>query len=141
MTPEVELTATPSEADLAAIGEGLKAFNAADVGPSGRLPLAVVLRGEGGAVVGGISAYTAWGWLYVQWLWLAEPLRGQGWAGRMLALAEAEARARGCHGAWIDTFNPVALAAYQRAGYVMFGTLPEFPPGRSRSFLQKSLRG
>ena len=137
--PEVELTATPTEADLAAIGAGLSAFNAADAGPSGRLALAVVLRGDAGAVVGGLSGYTAWGWLYVQWLWLAEPLRGQGWAGRMLALAEAEALARGCHGAWIDTFNPVALAAYQRAGYRVFGTLPEFPPGRSRVFLQKPL--
>ncbi|PKP69226.1 MAG: GNAT family N-acetyltransferase [Alphaproteobacteria bacterium HGW-Alphaproteobacteria-4] len=137
--PEVELTATPTEADLAAIGAGLSAFNAADAGPSGRLALAVVLRGDAGAVVGGLSGYTAWGWLYVQWLWLAEPLRGQGWAGRMLALAEAEAQARGCHGAWIDTFNPVALAAYQRAGYRVFGTLPEFPPGRSRVFLQKPL--
>lgn len=139
MTARLELTATPAEADLAAIGAGLSAFNAADAGPSGRLPLAVVLRDAGGAVVGGISAYTAWGWLYVQWLWLAEPWRGKGWAGRMLAAAEAEARGRGCHGAWIDTFNPVALAAYQRAGYQVFGTLPDFPPGRARSFLQKRL--
>lgn len=139
MTPSLEITATPAEADLAAIGAGLSEFNAADVGPSGRLALAVVLRGPGGAVVGGISGYTAWGWLYVQWLWLAEPFRGQGWAGRMLGAAEAEARARGCRAAWIDTFNPAALAAYLRAGYQVFGTLPEFPPGRSRYFLQKPL--
>ncbi len=139
MTPEVELTATPAEADLAAIGAGLGAFNAEDVGPSGRLTLAVILRAASGDVLGGLSGYTAWGWLYVQWLWLAEPLRGQGWAGRMLALAEAEARTRGCHGAWIDTFNPVALAAYRRAGYAEFGKLPEFPRGRSRYFLQKPL--
>ncbi|MBW6507440.1 MAG: GNAT family N-acetyltransferase [Rhodobacteraceae bacterium] len=137
--PDIELTATPAEADLAVIGAGLTAFNADDIGPAGRLALAVVLREKAGEVVGGLSGYTAWGWLYVQWLWLAEPLRGQGWAGRILALAEAEARARGCHGAWIDTFNPVARAAYQRAGYTVFGTLPEYPPGRSRVFLQKPL--
>lgn len=139
MTPEVELTAAPDEADLAALGAALTAFNAADAGPSGRQPLAVLLRGPQHEVAGGLSGYTAWGWLYVQWLWLAEPLRGKGWAGRMLALAEAEAKRRGCHGAWIDTFNPVALGVYQRAGYRVFGTLPEFPPGRSRHFLQKPL--
>lgn len=135
----IEVTSTPSSDDLARVGEGLAAFNDSDVGPSGRLPLAVFLRNDTGAVVGGISGYTAWGWLYVQWLWLDEGQRGQGAAGRMLEAAETEARARGCHGAWIDTFNPVALRAYQRAGYTIFGALPDFPRGRSRTFLMKAL--
>lgn len=134
-----QLTDSPDPADLAAIGDGLAAFNDADVGPSGRRALVVVLREDTGAVSGGLSGYTAWGWLYVQWLWLAEPARGQGWAGRLLALAEAEARARGCHGAFIDTFNPVALRAYTRAGYVEFGRMAAFPAGRDRVFLQKPL--
>ena len=57
----------------------------------------------------------------------------------MLAAAEAEARDRGCHAAYIDTFNPVALKIYQRAGYVPFGALEDFPIGRTRTFLQKTL--
>jgi predicted GNAT family acetyltransferase len=57
----------------------------------------------------------------------------------MLAAAEVEAKARGCHGAYIDTFNPVALKVYRRAGYVPFGELRDFPKGRTRTFLQKSL--
>lgn len=133
------VTATPDPDDLAAIGAELTAFNEQDVGPAGRMTLAVLLRDPDGALVGGISGYTAWDWLYVQWLWLAETQRGQGLAGRMLEAAEAEARSRGCHGAYIDTFNPVALKVYQRAGYVPFGELQNFPPGRTRSFLQKPL--
>jgi len=132
------VTATPEAADLAAIGAGLTSFNDADAGPGNRVPLAVLVH-EGDALVGGISGYTAWGWLYVQWLWLDDAHRGQGLAGRMLEAAEREARARGCHGAWIDTFNPVALKVYQRAGYAPFGALEDFPPGRSRTFLQKRL--
>ena len=138
MALQFELTDAPDPADLAAIGEGLAAFNAAEVGPSERRALAIVLR-DGEAVVGGLSGYTAWGWLYVQWLWLAEAQRGQGIAGRLLEMAETEARARGCHGAHIDTFSPVALAVYRRAGYEVFGTLPDFPRGRTRSFLSKRL--
>jgi GNAT superfamily N-acetyltransferase len=134
-----ELTAVPDAADLAVLGDGLAAFNESDVGPSGRQALAVLLRDAQGAVQGGLSGYTAWGWLYVQWLWLAAPQRGQGWAARLLAMAEDEARLRGCHGAWIDTFNPSALAAYRRAGYTPFGALADFPPSRSRTFLQKQL--
>jgi hypothetical protein len=39
--------------------------------------------------VAGLWGYTAWGWLYVQWLWVAETGREQGVAGRMLAAARA----------------------------------------------------
>jgi GNAT superfamily N-acetyltransferase len=135
----LEVTDAPAEADLAAISAGLTAFNEADVGPSGRRPLAVVLRDASGAVAGGIWGYTAWGWLYVQWLWVDDSQRGHGLAGRMLAAAEAEAVRRGCHGAHIDTFSPHALHVYMKQGYAVFGTLPEFPRGRTRSFLAKSL--
>jgi GNAT superfamily N-acetyltransferase len=75
----------------------------------------------------------------VQWLWVDEKLRGRNMAGRMLDAAEQEAAARGCHGAWIDTFNPTALMVYQRHGYRPFGKLPNFPKGRDRVFLQKML--
>lgn len=139
MAITLELTAEPVEADLALIGKGLAEYNAADVGPSGRVALAIVIRDEAGAIAGGLSAYTAWGWLYVQWLWLSEPLRGQGLAGNLLTMAEAEAVKRDCHGSYIDTFNPAALRVYQRQGYAVFGELPDFPKGRTRSFLQKSL--
>jgi GNAT superfamily N-acetyltransferase len=135
----ISVTATPTPEELQTIGGRLKAYNEADVGPAERRELAVVVRDASGEIVAGISAFTTWGWLYVQWLWVAEGQRGQGLAGRMLAAAEDEARARGCHGSWIDTFNPVALKIYQRAGYAAFGALDDFPISRTRTFLQKRL--
>ena len=136
---QVLLTDAPSEAMLAVIRDGLAAFNDADVGPSLRRPLCIAVEPEPGRVAGGLSGYTAWGWLYVQWLWFAPELRGQGLAGRVLGMAEAEALARGCHGALIDTFSPVGRKVYERAGYTVFGQLPDFPIGRTRFFLQKTL--
>lgn len=136
---KIEVTDTPSESELAAISEGLTAFNTIDVGPSGRQSLAVLIHDDAGKTIGGISGYTAWGWLFTQWLFVPESLRGQGMAGKLLDAAEAEASTRGCFGAWIDTFNPQALKAYQRQGYTIFGELPDFPAGRSRFFLKKTL--
>ena len=133
------VTATPTPAELETIGGSLTAFNESDVGPADRVALAVLVRNEAGTMVAGISGYTAWGWLYVQWLWVAESERGQGVAGKMLGAAEDEARKRGCHASYIDTFNPVALKTYERAGYVPFGKLDDFPKGRTRTFLQKPL--
>lgn len=132
------VTSDPAPEALAAVSDGLSAFNAADVGPSGRLALAVLTH-EGPDVVAGLSGYTAWGWLYVQWLWVHERLRGQGIAARLLGAAEAEARRRGCHGSYIDTFSPVALKVYRRCGYEPFGVLEDFPTGRTRTFLSKPL--
>ena len=136
---EITVTNAPEPDVVEAIGQGLAGFNEADVGPADRVQLAVVVRSDEGQLVAGISGYTAWGWLYVQWLWVDEAFRGQSLASRMLAAAEEEARQRGCHGAYIDTFNPVALKVYERAGYMVFGALPDFPKGRTRSFLSKQL--
>lgn len=139
MNTTLETTADPSPKEIAFLGERLSAFNDGEVGAAGRKALAVFVRDEHGALVAGISGYTAWGWLYVQWLWVDEQLRGQRMAGRMLDAAEQEAVARGCRGALIDTFNPRAVKAYERQGYRPFGILPDFPVGRSRVFLQKKL--
>ena len=135
----LEISANPTDTDLAMISKGLTAFNIADTGPPEKSPLAIYVRDQTGTIQGGLSGNTAWGWLYVQWLWLAEHMRGQGLAGKLLATAEAEAIVRGCHGAYIDTFNPSALKAYERQGYRVFGELADFPVGRTRTFLQKPL--
>ncbi|ANK92611.1 MULTISPECIES: GNAT family N-acetyltransferase [Rhizobium] len=137
--PEFELTASPSAGELAAITDALSAFNNSDVGPSDRQPLAVLIRDTAGKVTGGLSGFTAWGWLFTQVLYIPDTLRGTGIAGKILAMAEDEAKARGCRGAWIDTFNPQALRAYLRQGYEIFGELEDLPEGRTRSFLRKNL--
>ncbi len=136
---QLQVTASPLPEELAVIGDELTAFNDADVGPSGRQPLAVLIRDVEGNVIGGLNGYTAWGWLFTQWLFIPEALRGTGMAGKLLTQAETEALNRGCQGAWIDTFSPVARKAYMRQGYEIFGELPEFPKGRTRTFLKKML--
>ena len=135
----MEISSAPDPDDTARVDQNLSDFNDNDVGPADRTLLSVFVRGADGRVIAGINAVTAWGWLYVQRLWVGEDARGQGVAGRMLASAEEEALARGCHSAFIDTFNPVALKAYQRAGYVEFGRMQNFVAGRDRVFLQKKL--
>jgi GNAT superfamily N-acetyltransferase len=133
------ITDTDANTDIAAIGSNLSAFNEQDVGASERRILGVLAKSDEGVLMAGLSGYTAWGWLYIQWLWVHDDLRGQHMAGRMLDAAEDEARSRGCRAAWIDTFNPAAEKAYTRQGYTVFGELPDFPLGRSRKFLQKQL--
>lgn len=124
--------------DTEAVGSALAEFNARDVGPADRQTLAVIAR-DGTALVAGLVGHTAWGWLYIQWLWVAETRRGEGLGATLLDRAEAEARRRGCRGAHIDTFNPAARRLYERQGYAVFGEIEGFCAGRTRSFLAKAL--
>ena len=134
----ITVSDAPTAEESQRVQSGLGAFNLAAVGASNRRALAALFRpADGAPVEAGLSGYTAWDWLYVEKLWVAEDFRGRGIAGALLAAAEAEAQARGCKAAWIDTFNPSAHALYVRCGYAVFGQLPDFAAGRTRVFLQK----
>jgi GNAT superfamily N-acetyltransferase len=85
------------------------------------------VRDTNGALVGGLAASTAYGWLLVKLLWVREDRRGDGLGRRMMAEAEAEGIRRGCHGAWLDTSMPDAAGFYQRLGYQTFGLLENQP--------------
>jgi len=58
---------------------------------------------------------------------------------QLLARAEGEASAKGCHGAYLDTFTFQSVEFYTRAGYKIFGTLEQSPNRHSRHFLRKPL--
>jgi len=82
---------------------------------------------------------TVYGWLFTQLLVVPEHLRGGGIGKELMMQAEREAISRGCHSAWLDTFEFQARGFYEKLGYVSFGELQNYPIGFSRFFLQKSL--
>lgn len=114
-------------------------YNTSQAGPSGNRPLVVRVCSPQGEVLGGLWGYTGYGWLFTQLLVVPAALRGQGVGREVLQRAEQEARARGCHGAWLDTFEFQARGFYERLGYECFGELADYPPGFSRYFLKKAL--
>ncbi len=103
---EVEVTEAPAPEDVATFDAGLEAFNQGISLARDRtkVPLAVLLRRDG-RVVGGASGDTHYGWLYLDLLWVEEPLRGAGWGRRLVERLESEAvvrRARATPG-WTPT--------------------------------------
>ena len=56
-----------------------------------------------------------------------------------MRMAEDEGIRRGCHTAWLDTFNFQARGFYERFGYTIFGTLEGEPPAFPRYFMKKTL--
>jgi ribosomal protein S18 acetylase RimI-like enzyme len=101
--------------------------------------LCVAARDAGSSLVGGLYGEMYWGWLHVLALWVAPPMRRQRLGTRLLARAEGEAFAKGCHGAYLDTFSFQSVGLYTRAGYQIFGSLEHYPAEHSRYFLRKAL--
>lgn len=101
-------------------------------------PLSLLLEDAQGSVVGGFYGTTYWQWMEIIALWVAPPLRGRGYARRLVLLAEESAGTRGCHGAFVDTFSFQARGFYEKLGYQVFGSLPQFPAGHERFYLRKT---
>lgn len=97
----------------------------------------LALRDAQGRLLAGVAGLMGWGWLFIEAAWVDEALRGQGTGRRMMARAEAHARAQGCHAAWLDTFQ--AEGFYRTLGYEPFGMLEDYPAGQRRVFMRKRL--
>lgn len=137
--PRLSVTDAPAAADEAFIEDRLVGFNEAKARPYDRRPLCVFARDADGRMLGGVTGYTNWGWLYLDCFWLPEHLRQGGSGGRILALAEEEARRRGCARARLFTFSFQAQGFYEKHGYAVFGILHDYPPGHSQIWMRKDL--
>jgi GNAT superfamily N-acetyltransferase len=124
-----------------AIVAPLREYNTSKAGPSGRRALTVAVTDAAGAVIGGMWGHTAYEWLFTQVLVVPERLRGRGIGAEIMQLAEQEALDRGCHSAWLDTFEFQARGFYDRIGYECFAELPNYPTGFSSFHMRKALKG
>jgi GNAT superfamily N-acetyltransferase len=122
MPSGISLTSVPEdrEVDLRPLEEGLRAdADAVGIEPRDYRRLTLLVLAEGEDVVGGLHGSTAWGWLHVKLLWVAENLRRRGWGARLMEAAEREAVGRGCRHAYVETFGS------------------QVPRGEARFYLQK----
>ena len=125
--------------ESAEIAARLGAEIAAQFGPRDETPLSILARSAGGELIGGLNGIAHWRWLYIRHLWVAATARGDGLGRQLMAAAEAQARALGCVGMYIDTFDPRIAAYYERAGFSRVGEIVDFPPGGQRIYLSKPL--
>ncbi|MGL5565319.1 MAG: GNAT family N-acetyltransferase, partial [Plesiomonas sp.] len=99
--------------------------------------IASFIKDKEGKVHGGIIADIKWGWLHVDWLWIDESIRRDGWGGRLLGAMEQYAQSKGITNYHLETTSFQALPFYQKQGYEVFGQLPDMPPGHISYFLKK----
>jgi GNAT superfamily N-acetyltransferase len=101
--------------------------------------LTILARSDAGGIVGAALGETGRGWLHISVVWVDEKFQRQKLGTQLVDAAEIEARRRGCVAAYLDTFSYQARPFYEKLGYVVFGTLEEYPPGHQRFYMQKRL--
>ena len=102
-------------------------------------------RGPNGDLLAGIIGLTTGLWLSIELLWVSEPRRRSGLGRSLVEALEADARARSCRGAQVETTTEASRIFYERVGYTVMMAREESEPGLVRVTLlkrfEKSLRG
>jgi GNAT superfamily N-acetyltransferase len=136
----ITLTEAPEDGERAVIIDGLRAYNEAQAGISDSRALAILVRDpETQEVVGGLLGRTSLGLLRVETFFLPEDLRRGGLGSRILAMAEEEARRRGCSRAVLSTIHFQAPGFYAKQGWEVAAKIECEPPGHTRFHMTKEL--
>lgn len=135
--PVIEFVETPSdeqvEAVLSIISEAAEQQR-----PGGNYrDYGFLLRDEQGTIVGGLTGYVLYDWMFVQFLSVSEQLRGQGHGEKLIEAGTQWGRAHGLRGMWLDTFAFQSPDFYRRLGFIEFGAIEDHPAGSRRIFFQK----
>lgn len=139
--PEFRVTSEPDapREDRALIADSLDAYNIAVTGVPDWSPIRLFIRDDTGAILGGLLGDIWGGVAEIGMLWVGDSLRGQGYGSKLLAMAEDQARQKGCYLIHLDTFSFQAPEFYQQRGYEVFGKIEDYPRGHTRYYMKKAL--
>lgn len=126
------------EQSLAIIDNGLRQ-HAARTAPIDMYWLGVSLRDGDGQIIGGCYGHVFWDVFELRLLWVPEAYRKHGWGKQLLQTQEQLARDYGAKAMTLDTTDYQAKPFYEKAGYQVFGTLPDRPPNHTSYFMHKVL--
>ena len=121
------------------LSERIHEFNVDATGFNDGRMLRAVQRGRDGSLEAGLSGWTWGGSGYIDHLWVRVDLRGAGLGSRLLAAAEAEARARGCAQMIVSSHTFQAPDFYRRRGYIEYARTEDSPRGHADVHLVKNL--
>ena len=138
---KIELTTSPSAEDAKTISQGLLNFNLDTIegldAQSTEINFSVFARDYEGKITGGLRACCFWNILHIELLWVSEKARGTGIGSDLLAKAEQFAVEQGIEQALLESTSWQARPFYEKHGYTVLATLPDYPKGHATHFMTK----
>ena len=135
--PRIEFVEQPQDSDVQAILNILGAAAERQHAGENYREYGFLLKDTAGTIVGGLTGYVLYQWMAVQYISVAEALRGGGIGRQLMQEAEAWGRSLGLGGMWLETFAFQAPDFYRKLGFVEFGSIADHPVGSSRIFFKK----
>jgi ribosomal protein S18 acetylase RimI-like enzyme len=135
----VEPQAIRSREILALVKAGMKRHTKSFVPWEGYSDLTIVALADDGFILGAALGETGRGWLHISAVFVDEQYRRRQLGTQLMQAAETEAQNRGCFGAYLDTFSYQARPFFEKLGYIVFGTLDDYPVRHQRYYMRKLL--
>jgi ribosomal protein S18 acetylase RimI-like enzyme len=98
-----------------------------------------VLKNEKDELIGGITATVFWHHMQIDFLWVSEAHRHDGYGNKLLSNIEKLAIDKGCRFMMLDTFSFQAPEFYKKHGFEVIGTIEDHPKGHNQYFMKKTL--
>ena len=117
----------------------IRTYNRSNREPSKSEPLNIYAEDEMGNLMAGMVAETFGNWLEIEYLYVRDDLRRQGFGSKILEMAEKESKTRGCKYSVVNTFNFQAPNFYEKHGYKEVFALKEYPYTGERYYYTKEL--
>lgn len=117
MNYQISYEPNPSSEEIQLLNNGI---SEQAIQKKGMKPLAFAaffIRDESGKMIGGCNTCNLYGCLYIDQLWLHEPLRGKGYGRQLMERVEALAKESGCYFMAVNTFDWEALDFYKKLGF------------------------
>ena len=137
--PELVVRTDPTPTEIDFLEERLYEFNSKATGIFDAVGLAIFGRDSSGEVVAALCGYTWGGCCEIRQVWVDEKHRGQGIGRRLMDVAESEARRRNCRQIVLATHSFQAPGFYQKLGFEIVDSLPDYPRGHQHLRLRKAL--
>jgi len=143
MPLNIELTTTPSKEDAKTISQGLVNFNRQAIGelasPEAAIEFSIFARDSVENIIGGLRGTCFWNTLHIELLWVSEKARGVGIGHKLVSRAESYAIENEFELALLETTSWQAKPFYEKLGYELVATLPQYPKGHACHIMSKKL--
>ncbi len=135
----ITFEAHPSSDDIQRLYDGISAYAKHQKGIRPFEFFAYFIRDQNNNILGGCNGNTLYGCLYIDSLWVADSLRGQGYGTKLIGAAEQYGLEHACTFAAVDTMDWEALGFYKKLGFEIECERHGFIQDSICYFLRKSL--
>lgn len=134
---KIEVLHSEDRSVFDALVAGLRLHRNENMGDENTKPLSVVARDDAGNIIGGVTGRSIYKNFLIEVVWVDKAARGTGLGRQLMEQAEEQAKQRGCLVAQLDTLSFQAPQFYQKLGFEVVGTVPEFAGSPARYFMLK----